>query len=130
MTSNRIVDCFKRSVLDFLDELIKQFPSISGDFVIARLIVKDQMDIRDLINTINITLLKNDGVVRRMISDKNEHFFLSDQTMFGSLNPDRVARFRDIWRSKLDNQDKETIWKWMNVFVTLIDRYVKSLQPS
>jgi hypothetical protein len=128
MSSDRIIELFKRSVLEFLDELIIQFPDISGDFVIARLLVKDQLDIREVINRINEKLLKNNSI-RKMITDKNDQFFLADQSIFLDVNPERVCRFRDIWRVRLDTQDKETVWKWMSVFVMLIDRYVKSLTP-
>lgn len=128
MSSERIIDLFKRSVLEFLDELIIQFPDIAGDFIIARLLVKDQLDIRDLINRINEKLARNSSI-RRMISDKNELFFLSDQSIFSDLNYEKVGRFKDIWRGRLDTQDKETVWKWMNVFVVMIDRYVRSLTP-
>jgi hypothetical protein len=127
MSSDRILDLFKRSVLDFLDELIIQFPDISGDFVLARLLIKDQLDIRDLMNQINGALLTNDNQYRKMVKERNEQFFLGDNSYSSIISQDKIARFKDIWRSRLDHQDKDTVWKWLNIFVCLVDRYVASL---
>ena len=44
-----IIQSFKTNVLQFLDELIEHFPN-EGDFILARLLLRDQVDPTFLIN--------------------------------------------------------------------------------
>ena len=71
---------------------------------------------------------KNDKLIRKIMKDRNEEFFLEDNNFFDGLakQKDKVLKFQNIWRSnRLDNEDKETIWKWIDSFVYLTDKYNK-----
>jgi hypothetical protein len=74
-------------------------------------------------------LNKNQGIIRKMIKDRNEEFFLEENNFFDVLSDqkkNKFLKFSSIWRSKrLDKEDKETIWKWIDSFVFLTDKYNK-----
>ena len=43
-----------------------------------------------------------------------------------NLYLDKTLHFKKLWRSgKLDDDDKKIIWKWIDSFVYLSDKYIK-----
>jgi hypothetical protein len=119
---------FKNNMITFFDELIDQFPDL-GELVIMRIFLKDQICIKDVIEMTGYQLNKNQGIIRKMIKDRNEEFFLEENNFFDVLSEqkkNKFLKFSSIWRSKrLDKEDKETIWKWIDSFVFLTDKYNK-----
>ena len=119
---------FKNNMITFFDELIDQFPDL-GELVIMRIFLKDQICIKDVIEMTGYQLNKNQGIIRKMIKDRNEEFFLEENNFFDVLSDqkkNKFLKFSSIWRSKrLDKEDKETIWKWIDSFVFLTDKYNK-----
>ena len=116
---------FKSQLIIFFDELIENFPE-EGDLVIARLFIANQVPIVDLMNDFNHHINKDDQHLRKMIKDRREDFFLNN-TLFdehkGTLN-----HFKKLWRSgTLDDDDKEIIWKWVDTFIFLGDKYSRSI---
>jgi hypothetical protein len=126
MSVERIVSMFKDQLVKFLDDIIGQFPE-EGEFVIARIVVQDHMDIVELINSINEQLSADDGRIKKMITDMNESFFLAETSIFSSLEPELIAKYKNIWRSQLEKSDKESLWRWITVLTRIIERYVKAL---
>lgn len=127
MNEIHVLTEFKNNLVTFFDELIDQFPDM-GDLVMIRIFLKDQICIKDVIEMASYQLNKNDQQIRKIVKNRNEEFFLEDNNFFDALTKqkDRVMKFQTIWRSKrLDNEDKETIWKWIDSFVFLIDKYNK-----
>jgi len=123
---------FKNNIITFFDELIDQFPDL-GELVIMRIFLKDQICIKDVIEMTGFQLNKNQGIIRKMIKDRNEEFFLEENNFFDVLseNKKNFLKFSSIWRSKrLDKEDKETIWKWIDSFVFLTDKYNKLKEKS
>ena len=60
-----------------------------------------------------------------MIKDRNETFFL-EENIFENLSKSKTLHFKKLWRSgKLDDDDKKIIWKWIDSFVYLSDKYIK-----
>jgi len=67
----------------------------------------------------------NNQELKKMIKDRNEVFFL-EHNLFDSLGKSKVGHFKQLWRSNhLENEDKEVIWKWVDTFVYLADKYAK-----
>jgi len=124
---------FKNNIITFFDELIDQFPDL-GELVIMRIFLKDQICIKDVIEMTGFQLNKNQGIIRKMIKDRNEEFFLEENNFFDVLSENKknnFLKFSSIWRSKrLDKEDKETIWKWIDSFVFLTDKYNKLKEKS
>lgn len=130
MSEIHVLKEFKNNLISFFDELIDQFPDI-GELVMIRIFLKDQVIIKDVIESVSYQINKNDQMIRKIIRDRNEEFFLQENNFFDSLyvsskKKDKVLKFQTIWRSnRLDKEDKETIWKWIDSFVFLTDKYNK-----
>jgi hypothetical protein len=118
---------FKNNMITFFDELIDQFPN-SGELIVMRIFLKDQIHIKNVIELTGYQLNKNQGIIRKMIKDRDEDFFLEENNFFDVLNDNKKNKFKfsSIWRSKRsDKEDKEIIWKWIDSFVFLTDKYNK-----
>lgn len=127
MSEIHVLKEFKNNLISFFDELIDQFPDI-GELVMIRIFLKDQVIIKDVIESVSYQINRNDQQIRKIIKDRNEEFFLEENNFFDGLSnlPDKVLKFQTIWRStRLDKEDKETIWKWIDSFVFLTDKYNK-----
>ena len=127
MSEIHVLREFKNNLISFFDELIDQFPDM-GDLVMIRIFLNDQIIIKDVVEFVSYQINKNDNLIRKIIKDRNEEFFLEDNNFFDGLakQKDKVLKFQNIWRSnRLDNEDKETIWKWIDSFVYLTDKYNK-----
>ena len=130
MSEIHVLKEFKNNLISFFDELIDQFPDI-GELVMIRIFLKDQVIIKDVVESVSYQINKNDQMIRKIIKDRNEEFFLEENNFFDGLSisskqSDKVLKFQTIWRSnRLDNEDKETIWKWIDSFVFLTDKYNK-----
>ena len=127
MSEIHVLKEFKNNLISFFDELIDQFPDI-GELVMIRIFLKDQVIIKDVVESVSYQINKNDQLIRKIIKERNEEFFLEENNFFDGLSKqqDKVLKFQTIWRSnRLDNEDKETIWKWIDSFVYLTDKYNK-----
>ena len=119
---------FKSQLIIFFDELIENFPE-EGDLVIARLFIANQVPIVDLMNDFNHHINKDDQRLRKMIKDRREDFFLHN-TLFAN-HKNTLSRFKKLWRSgTLDDDDKEIIWKWVDTFIFLSDKYNRTMSTS
>ena len=124
MSETLILGEFKNNLITFFDELIDQFPS-EADLVIIRIFLKDQIPIDEVINIFINTINKDGCKFRKMIKDRNELFFL-ESNIFDSISKTKVVHFKKLWRSdSLDDDDKKIIWKWIDSFVYLGEKYIK-----
>ena len=125
MSETLILQEFKNNLITFFDELIDQFPT-EADLVIIRIFLKDQIPIDEVINIFINTINKDGQRFKKMIKDRNENFFL-ESNIFDSISKTKVVHFKKLWRSNsLDDDDKKIIWKWIDSFVYLGEKYIKS----
>ena len=125
MSEVLILQEFKNNLITFFDELIDLFPS-EPDLVIVRIFLKDQIPIDEVINVFNNTINKDNQKFRKMIKDRNETFFL-ESNIFDSISKTKVVHFKKLWRSEqLDEDNKQIIWKWVDSFVYLADKFIKA----
>jgi len=125
MSETLILQEFKNNLITFFDELIDQFPT-EADLVIIRIFLKDQIPIEEVINIFINTINKDGQRFKKMIKDRNEIFFL-ESNIFDSISKTKVVHFKKLWRSdSLDDDDKKIIWKWIDSFVYLGEKYIKS----
>lgn len=114
---------FKNNLVSFFDELIEIFP-YEGDFIRLRIFFKDQIDIKEVLETFIYFLNKDDKIIKKNIKDRNENYFF-ETDIFDSFGKTRIYHFKKIWRS-VDLEFKNTIWKWIDTFVYLSDKYNKT----
>ena len=67
-----------------------------------------------------------------MIEDRDEDFFLNHCTLMEDINNQntkgKINHFKKLWRSKtLDDEDKEVVWQWFDIFVSLSEKYQKNM---
>lgn len=117
----KLVENFKKNLLLFLDDLIAQFPS-EGDLVLARIIISVQMPTEIIMKYFVDNLLPH----RNLVTARNENFFLENNVLFGGFQNTKVNHFKKLWKSNnLDKDDKESIFKWFDLLLKMIDEYSK-----
>lgn len=119
MSELTILRDFKNGLVSFIDELIDQFPE-EADLVIIRIFLNDQVPIIDVMNHFVAKLLP----LKQEIKDRNEKVFIDNNILFETLSKSKVNHFKTLWRSgRLDNEDKQVVWKWFDSFVYLSEKY-------
>lgn len=114
-----ILRTFKNELITFFDELIQQFPE-EGDFVIVRIFMKDRIPVEEIMNYFIHKLLPLKPAVKK----RDEVFFLENNDLFTYFSPDKVNHFKRLWRSgKLDDDDKEVIFRWFESFIYLGEKF-------
>jgi hypothetical protein len=109
----------KSQILQFLDEIIEQFPT-EKDFLLGKMAIT-YLDPQSVVNMCTQYVLP----FKTQILNKDEKFFLNDQFLFTNKNVDAITNIKRIWLSdKLDTDDRETVWLWFKTFALLIDKIV------
>lgn len=120
----KILTEFRTNLVAFLDELIEQFPT-EGDLVILRIFICDQVPMLDIMEMFSSRVLP----LKDMVKQRNAKFFLENNVLFDNVNTSKVSYFKELWASdKLDEEDRATIWRWFDLFISLADRYQKMKQ--
>lgn len=124
MAEIKILKQLKEQLVLFFDELIDLLPQ-EADLVMIRIFIKDKFPIQDIMEYMTKKLLP----LKDMIINKDEGFFLQNNILFEKFEKNKVNRFKTLWRSDiLEEEDKETLWKWFKSFVYLVEKYQKTLQ--
>jgi len=127
MSELQILSQFKNSLISFFDELIELFPEES-DLIMIRIFLKDQIPIMEVMNILNFNINKNDGKLKIQMEQHNEQFFLENNFLDG-IDKHKILHFKKLWKSsRLDNEDKAMIWKWVDSFLIMINKYNKLKQ--
>jgi hypothetical protein len=122
-----IVNEFKTQLVNFLDECIELFPQES-DLILARLYISTKSNIISIVEQFNYLINKNESEFKKMIRLRESEFFLK-HNIFGELlgNNEKATHFKNIWCSPtMDKENKDVIWEWVNLFVTLSEKYSKN----
>lgn len=123
-TKIKLLSLYKEQLITFLDELIEQFPR-EGDLVILRIFFGNQIDTSTVIDIFLERINANSNQLRKMIKERNETFFLEHDAFYGT-DQSKVSHFRNLWLSNdLDDETKVTIWNWIDIFVSIADKYIK-----
>ena len=122
MNKTQILMDFKASLVNFFDELIEQFPE-EGDLVVIRIFLNDQIPIADVMSTFISKIVPLSDMVKK----RDDNFFIQNNVLFEKLDKSKVNHFKKLWRSdRLDLEDRQVIWKWYDLFLSLAEKYQKS----
>jgi|APSaa5957512535_1039671.scaffolds.fasta_scaffold396796_1 hypothetical protein len=110
----KLLSQFKKQIIAFFDELIDQFPN-EGELIIMRIFFKDQIPTAEVMEYFAAELLP----LRKKLEDRDDAFFLENETLFTGLCENKVDYFKNLWPT-LDKEDKNTIWAWFDLFVRLV----------
>lgn len=115
-----ILERFKKAYMSFIDELLEQFPN-EPDLIIIRVFLEDQVPVSVVADTFVERILPHRG----MINNRDEVFFLENNHIFDMVDTGKVIHFKDIWK-RLDDDDKDAIWKWFDTLCTIVEAYKKA----
>tara|TARA_E500000178_G_scaffold232133_1_gene228639 strand:- start:211 stop:630 length:420 start_codon:yes stop_codon:yes gene_type:complete len=123
--SNKLIlmQKFRDQLVTFLDEIIDQFPT-ECDFVLIRMFIKDQIPVHDILGRFIRDILP----LKEHVEKREEAFFLNNTLLYtgGNISDEKINHFQELWQSdKLDADDRETIWTWMECFIKISDCYFK-----
>ena len=119
---------FKTQMVKFIDELIEQFPQ-EAIFVLIRIFIKDKIPLADVLGR----FMRDCLPYKDFVEKKDELFFLNSDIIYQAYVNDDVDqededlnRFRQLWKSdQLDDDDRDVIWSWMDLFFKLAYSYYK-----
>jgi hypothetical protein len=123
---------FQKQLVLFIDELIGQFSNLP-ELVIFRIFIKNQIPIQDMIEIFHYNINKDDKILKKMVKERNEGFFLDNDPFDFSKGDTKntINHFKTIWRSpNIDSEDKSLIWNWVDSFIYLSDKYNKCLMAQ
>lgn len=128
MDKQKYEDKFKNSLLQFMDELIEQYPTYPT-LVMVRIVIKDQIAPVKVIEKFVTELLPYSS----FITSRNELIF-SDlnviyKSCFGIKKDKEIKNFKKLWRNS-DNDNKETIWQWFDFFLKMSQKYHKKFMKD
>ncbi len=118
----QLLQDFHRNLIDFLDELIEQFPS-EANLILCRILLKDRVPKELIMNTFLTECFPHKEAIAR----RDDKLFLEqDLDLFKSFSQSNVNHFRKLWQSSvLSEEDKSVIWDWFDTFILLGERYQK-----
>ena len=125
MSKIQILIDFKTALVNFFDELIEQFPE-EGDLVMLRIFLNDQIPIADVMAVFISKLLP----LKDIVTKRDVNFFLGAgaASLFEKLDKTKVNYFKILWQSdRLDDSDRDQIWKWYDYFMILAEKYQKAM---
>lgn len=120
MTTKLLSD-FKTSLIEFLDEMIAQFPE-EGDLILSRVFIKDQFPIVEIMKLFVEKLLPYKDLVKK----RDGNFFLNNDVLFKGIQNSKVNHFKKLWIStRLNDDDREVIFTWFEHFLNMSEQYIK-----
>jgi len=116
---------FRKQLVQFLDELIEQFPN-EPNFVIMRIFIKDQVPVENVIGRFIRDILP----YRQQSVDRDSNFFIEHSFLYMSNNDrdsvgqDNIDYFVELWNSEMmDDVDRDIIWSWVDIFMEIAHKY-------
>jgi len=110
---------FKKTMIEFLDELIEQFDQ-EGDLIVLRFFLSEQIPLETIMHQFNSYVYP----MKDMIKNRDEKFFLERDNIFGSSPKDKVIHFKELYM-KMAKDDRATLWTWFDTFIMICEKYKK-----
>jgi hypothetical protein len=120
---NNISSRMEKMLVSFFDELIEQFPN-EADFVTLRVLISSGQAPMSVLLDVWIKNFEDD---KKKIKERNPEFFTSSTGTLSSIGKTSIVdTFRRVWKViDLDEDNKKTIWKWIDNFVIIVEKYKK-----
>jgi hypothetical protein len=119
LEQKKLLEKFQKSLVSFFDELVEMFPN-EKDFILIRILVKDQIPSTQIMTYFEMVMMNKEIVAS--IENRDDTFILSN-VLFSKISKSDV--FKNLWEKRLDNDDKELIWSWVDSFKTMTTQYMK-----
>jgi hypothetical protein len=125
MNSSELLVIFRDQLLLFTDELLEIFQN-EPKLILIRVYIENNLVVEDVVRKF-AKALNGPDELEQMITNRNEDFFLNYDMMKLNNNTDTdSANFMlELWKDdRLENDDKTTIWSWVDLFVNIAQSYV------
>jgi hypothetical protein len=119
LEQKKLLEKFQKSLVSFFDELVEMFPN-EKDFILIRILVKDQIPSTQIMSYFEMVMLNKEII--SSIERRDDDFILSN-VLFSKISKSDV--FKNLWEKRLDNDDKEMIWDWVDMFKSITTQYMK-----
>lgn len=119
LEQKKLLEKFQKSLVSFFDELVEMFPN-EKDFILIRILVKDQIPSTQIMSYFEMAMLNKEII--SSIERRDDDFILSN-VLFSKISKSDV--FKNLWEKRLDNDDKEMIWDWVDMFKSITTQYMK-----
>ena len=128
--SDLILTQLQNSLTSFFDEMIDLFPK-EADFIKIRIFLKDQVDIQTVMEVftynLNRTDVNHEMTLKKMIKDRNDFDILESPIFLEYFSKEKIIYYKKFWNSpSLFTEDKKMVWKWLDSFVGISERYIKT----
>jgi hypothetical protein len=127
-----IISTFRNLCIEFVGGLCELFPDDNSLFLIKTALSSlEILEISDekLVKNFSNNMLQYKDIIKK----KDSVFFLNNPNIFKGIDvlkgidETKIFHFRELWTSdKIDDDDKEQIWKFMNRFVEVAEDYKKT----
>jgi hypothetical protein len=104
-----------KTLVAFFDELVDMFPK-EGDFVLLRIMLKDQVPVTQIVNHFKRALLPE----KDLIKNRDKSFF-DKNVLFIHVGDSQAQKFRRLFHN-MDTEDQDAIWRWLDAFVSLTEK--------
>lgn len=110
-----LLSIFKQKGIDFLTQLIEIFPEQTV-LITYRMLFENHLPIEMVLLNLGERL----SLYQDKIKNRDETFFLSNEEIFAGAKNTEVLMWKDVWKSsRLDANDRVSIWQWVNLFLDL-----------
>jgi len=119
--TTRVCEQLKIQVLNLIDDILIITPN-EPDVILIRLFFENQVEPERLMNE----FIKWVHPWKDFIKRRDEKFFQDNEHIFGPLPTDKLKYLKKrLNDGTLDPEDKDAIWKYFEVFISLMDKYKK-----
>jgi hypothetical protein len=119
----QLLSTFKTQLISFCEELCELLPDDNEEFILLKIFIDSQIPIELAMQNFIRKINKNEGEVKNMIKERNDQFFLT-KNVFKFVSKEKINKLSSVWNSnKLDAEDKDAIWRWMELFVNISVKY-------
>lgn len=116
-SNTKVLKDFHRSLLSFIDELIGMIPDC-GELVAIKIFVKDRIPVTEIMKYFVDVLLE----MEPLIKERSDRIILENRIFY---QIDQKGQIKEMW-ANFDQEDKETLWKWIDHFLALTKKYVNT----
>ena len=128
-SKSEVMNVFKSQLDKFIDNILelmkdnKSHPTY-GDFALIKVNLGNILSYEDVLLIFIWNIRQENSLREKKLINKDDSYFLYHDEKRDKY-PDTMSRLRGIWRddSILSDENRETIWKFMHVFVKLANKY-------
>lgn len=124
MSKTAILNTFKDQLKLFVDDLISKF-QYEPDLILLRLYVTSIHNVEDIITY----MIQNIIPYKEQIINRDIKFITDNKTIETDVSNNGFSKYmnsiKSYWFSEtMTEEDRLTIWKWLNVFVVITEKYM------